>query len=97
MLRVHVGMQQAYGNGFNTCCFQVVDDRRQFAQPDRLQHVSHVVHAFAYLMPQITGHERRRFAEGEIEQVGAISPGDLQNITESPGRNQGCFRSPPGK
>ena len=88
MAGVGIGVEQADGDGLHAIGFKVRDHRGQFVQHQRLALVAVGVQAPRDLPAQIARYKGRRFGPLQVEVVGAVGPGDFEDVAKAGGGDQ---------
>ena len=86
--RIGVGVQQADRDRLDAVGPEVVDDRREPGEIERLALPAVMREAAGHLAAQVARHERRRLLVVEVEEVGAVAARDLERVAEARRRDQ---------
>jgi hypothetical protein len=88
MAGIGVGMQEADGDRLDALGLEVVEDRRQARQVERLQLLALVGDAAGQFAAQVARHEGLRLLVVEVEEVRPVAARDLQRVAKALGGDQ---------
>jgi hypothetical protein len=80
---VSVRMQEADGDGLHAIPTEIVEDRGQPGEVERLHLDALIRDAAGQLAPQIARHERLRLLVVEVEEIRPVASGDFQRIAKT--------------
>ena len=93
MLGIHKGKQQGKRDGFNSFSPEGLDEGRQRAFGQGLQHATAMVEPFLHFQAPVLRHERGYSATEPIIEISTGLPADLQYVSKPLGRDERGTRS----
>lgn|SRR4051794_27227815 len=93
MLWRQVRVEEAYGERLYARCLQCVGQRLEFTGRERRLYRASPVDPLGDLEAQLTRDERRLAMKTQVERPCAVSPADLKQIAETPGRKKSSLRT----
>jgi hypothetical protein len=95
MGRIDVGVHERHGHAFDALGAELGRDRADGRLVERQPHLAVHIHALGNGEAKRARHQRARLLDGEIVLVVAAFVGDIENVAEAFGGDQGGARAPP--